>query len=174
MRPSTSIIHGTDQSPWIAMNEPMPTAPTGTIHQKRGSENTRRTPSHWLANDGGFATRGRSGTRHAIAAATASVTTPNTTNSVRQPMKRSANSTGSVAASAPTPPATMIQPESDACRCGEYQTAMPFRGAIRHTETPSPISARAIVRPVSPSAAANANAPVAAITSSTGSTRRGP
>ena len=46
VRPSTSISHGTDQSPWIAMNDPMPTAPSGTIHQKRGSANTRRTPPH--------------------------------------------------------------------------------------------------------------------------------
>ena len=93
---------------------------------------------------------------------------------MRQVTKRSASSSGAVATSAPAPPAAMIQPASEACRSGGYQVAIAFIGAIRQTATPSPISARAPSSAASLPANANASAPDAAITSSTGSTRRGP
>ena len=89
-------------------------------------------------------------------------------------MTRSASSTGTVASSAPMPPATMIQPEYDAWRSGGNQVASAFSGAIRQAHTPAPITARAIARPASDSAEANNAAPAAATISSTGSTRRGP
>ena len=49
--------------------------------------------------------------------------------------------------SAPRPPATIIQPASDDCRSGGYHIAIAFSGAIRHTHTPAPITARATTRP---------------------------
>ncbi len=55
----------------------------------------------------------------------------------RQPATRNAYSSGVVAASAPKPPATMIQPASDPCRSGGCHTAIAFSGAIRHAHTPS-------------------------------------
>ena len=93
---------------------------------------------------------------------------------MRQSTTRSASSTGTVASSAPTPPATMIQPAYDAWRSGGYHAAIAFSGAIRHAHTPAPMTARATVSPATFRDAANSAAPIAAIASSTGSTRRGP
>ena len=70
--------------------------------------------------------------------------------------------------------ATIIQPESEACRSAGYQVAIALSGAIRPTDTPAPISARPSPRPASVSLRAKHNAPQAPIESSTGSTRRGP
>ena len=55
--PSTSIIHGTAHNPWIAMNDPMPTAASGAIHQKRRLAKISRTPRHCDANPGGCSGR---------------------------------------------------------------------------------------------------------------------
>ena len=54
--------------------------------------------------------------------------------------------------SAPEPPATIIQPDNDACRSRGNHAAMAFNGAIRHAHTPSPITARAKPKPGSVSA----------------------
>ena len=172
--PSTSISHGTAHKPWIAMNEPMPNAPIGASHQNRGCTNTVRTPANCVARPPESTGFSMSGTRHQIANATASVATDRPTNTPRQCVNVSAISSGTVVASAPTPPATMIQPEYDACRSAGYHAAIAFSGAIRHAQTPAPISARATASPVSVSANANSAAPAAATASSAGSTRRGP
>jgi hypothetical protein len=158
----------------MAMNEPMPKPPRGAIHQKRGCANTMRTPANCAAMPPERSGRAMSGTRHQIASATTNVTAERTMNTTRQCMTRSANSSGTVDASAPMPPATMIHPEYDACRSRGYHVLIALSGAIRHAHTPAPITPRAIARPASVSANANSAAPVPAIASSTGSTRRGP
>ena len=172
--PSTSMIHGTAHRPWIAMNDPMPRLASGAIHQKRGCTNTLRTPASCAASVSLFPDFGTSGTRHQMRPATKSVTTASTTKIERHPVTRSASSTGTVASSAPMPPATMIQPEYEACRSGGNHVASAFNGAIRHAETPAPMTARATASADRDSAAANSAAPAAASASSTGSTRRGP
>lgn len=115
-----------------------------------------------------------SGTRHAMASATTNVTTASATNTMRQCVTRSASSSGTVAASAPMPPATIIHPAYDACRSRGYHALIAFSGAMRHADTPAPMIARATARLASDSASANSVAPSAASVSSTGSTRRGP
>ena len=75
--------------------------------------------------------------------ATANVVTASATKMFRQPVTRSANSSGVVAASAPRPPATMIQPAREPSRSGGYHAAIAFSGAIRHAHTPRPMTARA-------------------------------
>ena len=156
------------------MNEPMPNEPSGAIHQKRGLANTVLTPAHCAAIPPLAAGGAVSGTRHQIQAAMPKENTDSTMNTPRQSVNRSAISTGVVATSAPTPPATMIQAASDACRSAGYHAEIAFSGAIRHTDTPSPISARATMRPVTPSASAKASVPMPQNSSSAGSTRRGP
>ena len=92
------------------MNEPMPKPPIGAIHQNRACAATVRTAANCALippDCMGFVI---SGTRHQIAAATTSVTTESPTNTTRQCVTRNASSSGTVATSAPMPPAAMIQP----------------------------------------------------------------
>ena len=119
------------------MNEPMPSEPSGAIHQKRGLANTVLTPAHCAAIPPLVAGGAVSGTRHQIQAAMPKANTDSTMNTPRQSVNRSAISTGVVATSAPTPPATMIQAASDACRSAGYHAEIAFSGAIRQTDTPS-------------------------------------
>ena len=152
----------------------MPSAPTGTIHQKRGCAKTLERPRHCTARPTTRGLAGTSGTRSQIAAATTNVAAASTTNTERHDVTVSAASSGVVASSAPLPPATIIHPASEDCRSTGYHVAMAFSGDIRQAAQPAPISARAATSPASPSAAANASAPRLATTRSTGSTRRGP
>src|SRR5450755_2406910 len=115
-----------------------------------------------------------SGTVRKRSAAAAKVATASTTNIARQDITASAATSGAVASSEPAPPATIIQPDKDACRSDGYHMAMALRGAMRHTAEPRPISARASARPDRLSLAAKASAPHPAKISSTGSTRLGP
>ena len=156
------------------MNDPMPKPPSGAIHQKRAWRKISRTPAHWTAHPDASAGGAVSGTRQAIANATTKVMPPSAKKICRHVAKCKAASSGAVAASAPTPPATMIQPAIDGCRSGGYHIAIAFNGAIRQTQTPAPMAARAATRPGSVSASPNAMAPTAATHSSTGSTRRAP
>ena len=165
---STSISHGTAHRPWIAMNEPVPKRaerrdpPEARMHEHvaHARPSALRVPPECvrLGDVRARATRWR--------ARRASVTTERPTNTMRQCAMRSANSIGAVATSAPTPPATMIQPAYDACRSRGYHAAIAFSGAIRHAHTPAPMSARASARPGSVSANANSAAPLAAMASS--------
>jgi len=167
--PPTSSIHGTAHSPCTAMNDPMPKPASGAIHQKpRMGEHAASPPATACRSSAGRGF-GTSGTLNQIHSATAAVIAASAMKIVRHDANRSANSSGVVAASAPIAPDTMIQPASDAWRCGGYQCAIAFSGAIRHAATPAPISARASVSPVSPSASAKPSAPVAATRSNTGS-----
>ena len=153
-------------------------APSGAIHQKRGCANTLRTPPICARRLGACAgarrcparatqiaqRRRRASRRRARRTACASRVT------------RSANSSGTVATSAPMPPATMIQPESDACRSGGYHVAMRLERRHQARATRRRRSARA--RASSPASVSDEREQrarrCAAIASSTGSTRRGP
>ena len=172
--PATSMSHGTAHRPWIAMNGPVQNAASGAIHRKRGCRRTVRTPSHCARNPAACIDLGVSGTRHAIHAAATSVSSASATKMLRQVDTRNVASSGVVAASAPRPPANMIQPDSEACRCAGYHVAIALSGDMRHAHTPSPITARANASPGSDSACAKSSAPAAAKHRSAGSTRRGP
>src|SRR5438046_10114602 len=91
--------------------------------------------------------------------AEANVGTARTTKIPRQERRVNAAASGAVESKAPIPPATIIQPASDACRSPEYQVAIALSGAMRQTETPAPISARAIASQARSSLARKANAP---------------
>ena len=145
------------------MNDPIASAASGAIHQKRRLRNTVATPRHCSRKLAPSGCAGVSGTTMKMSAAAANVAMARATKTPRQDMIVSAASTGEVASNAPVPPATIIQPDSDACLSGGYQVAIAFSGAIRHTATPAPIRPRASASPVSPSLAANASAPIPAI-----------
>ena len=113
-KPLTAISHGTAHRPCIAMNDPVPSARSGAIHQKRGCANTERTPVHCARTPIVRDAFGVSGTRHQIASAAAQVATASATKIQRHETKRSANSSGAVAIRAPALPATIIQPPNDA------------------------------------------------------------
>ena len=142
------------------MNDPVAIAPSGAIHQKRAL------PKHASSlRPIGAATRptrerrGVSGTTKKIHSADAKVAAASATKMPRQESTDSAAASGAVDSSAPMPPATIIQPASEACRSAGYQVAMALSGAIRHTATPAPISARARTSPARLSLAAKASAP---------------
>src|SRR5690348_4978985 len=124
------MSHGTDHSPWIAMNEPALVAPSGAIHQKRALRNTRVTPAHCSPRLLGCGCAGVSGTISTIASAAAKVAAESTTKIVRHETIDKAAARGAVERSAPIPAATIIQPESDACRSAGYHVAIALSGAI--------------------------------------------
>src|ERR1700687_201556 len=172
--PLTSISHGTDQRPWMAMNEPVAAEPSGAIHHRRRLPKTVLTPCHCAFHPAAFGRLGVSGTSRKIAAAAANVAAARATKIPCHETNDSAAASGAVESSAPAPPATIIHPESEAWRSAGYHAAIAFSGAMRQMETPAPISAREMVRPATLSLAANASAPQPATLRSTGSTRRGP
>src|SRR6267378_7909476 len=139
----------------MAMNEPMVTAHSGATHQKRALPNTLFTPAHWYFHPATRASAGVSGTNQRMHSAEAKVATASTTKIPRQDSRVNAAASGAVDSKAPMPPATIIQPASDACRSTGYQVAIALSGAMRQTETPAPINARAIVRPARSLLAAN-------------------
>src|SRR6266851_1050998 len=172
--PLTSISHGTDQRPWMAMNEPMATEPSGAIHHRRRLPKTLLTPCHWALHPATLGGGGVSGTSQKIAAAAANVDAASATKMTCHETNDNTAASGAVDSSAPAPPATIIHPESEGWRSAGYHAAIAFNGAMRQTATPAPINARANVSPPTLSLAANASAPQPATLRSTGSTRRGP
>ena len=82
--------------------------------------------------------------------------------------------TGTVAARAPAVPATSIQLASWLCCSGANHWRYALKEAIRQADTPAPISARPTHRPASEVLVAKTAAPIAAMTSSADSVRRGP
>src|SRR5262244_1483784 len=118
------------------MNEPVEMAQIGAIHQKRALRKTRFTPVHCSARLAPCTWVGVSGTIKKIASAATKVAAASRTKMARQDMSDSAAASGAVDSSVPTPPATMTQPTSEACRSGGYQVAMALSGDMRHTETP--------------------------------------
>src|SRR2546428_5316214 len=157
----------------MAMNEPVAIAPSGATHQKRALPNTFFTPAHRSFHPATRERAGVSGTTQTMHSAEAKVAAASATKIPRQERRINAAASGAVESKAPIPPATIIQPASDACRSAEYQVAMALSGAMRQTDTPAPISARAIASPARSSLAAKASAPQPAIVSRIGSTRRG-
>src|SRR5436853_7612844 len=127
----------------MAMNEPMAAAVSGATHQKRGLRNTFRTPRHCELQPGVCADGAMSGTKRKIDAAAAKTATASATKIPRHDRTDSAAANGSVDNRAPHPPATIIHPPRDAWRSREYHVAIALSGAIRHTDTPAPMSARA-------------------------------
>src|ERR1700675_4883983 len=113
------MSHGTDHNPSTAMHEPVTTAATGHSHQKRALRNTLCTPRHCALQPAASGCAGVSGITTKIAAAAAKVRHANTTKIPRHDSTDSAAATGSVANSAPTPPATIIHPARDAWRSAE-------------------------------------------------------
>src|SRR5215831_15614512 len=156
------------------MNDPLLTVASGASHQNRELKKTLLTPRHCSTKPDACGLAGASGTMRKIAAAAAKVESARTTKTPRHVNTERAAASGAVASNAPTPPATIIQPASDACLSGEYHSAIAFNGAIRQTATPAPMSTRANARPDRPSLTAKRSAPHPATQRSTGSTRLGP
>ena len=105
---------------------------------------------------------------------TAMVTMPRVMNTPRQSVTPNAASTGTVPESAPSPPMAIWKPEIS----GSLPTAKNMRNAlnaaIRHADTPNPMSARPATSPPMPDAVAKTKAPSAANINSAASVRLGP
>src|SRR6202030_2854439 len=136
-KPLTSISHGTDQRPWMAMNEPMATEPSGAIHHRRRLPKTLLTPCHCALHPAAPWRWGVSGTSKEIATAAANVDAARAIKTTCHETNDNAAASGAVDSSAPAPPATIIHPESEAWRSAGYHAAIAFRGAIRQTATPA-------------------------------------
>src|SRR5438876_10791015 len=110
------------------MNVPITMPPSGAIHQKRAWVNTAVTPTHCVASPAVSGCFGASGILSQMNAAAAYVVAASTAKTILHEVKRSASSSGVVAASAPAPPATIIQPASEACLATGYQVTIAFMG----------------------------------------------
>jgi len=95
-------------------------------------------------------------------------------NTPRQPRMGSESSSGTLALIAPSPPAAMIAPVIADWRSGGYHCEKFLSPAIRHADTPNPISARPIVSVWMSLPSPNTSVPAAANSRIVASTRRGP
>ena len=175
--PATSMNHGPAHSPCIDRNAAWFSVLIGTTRQNARLANTCPTPASASANPSPGAPRASSGRRGTtVNSTTAAVpdSAAKPANTPRQSVIPSSISTGAVADSAPRPPAVMMQPFANGSRSGANHSVLALNEAIRHADTPSPISARPTVSPGRPSLTANTALPAAATSSSADSTRRGP
>ena len=176
--PSTSISHGTAHRPWIAMNEPMPNAAERRDPpEARMPEARVRTPAH-CAREAARHCAGLGDVRHAPrdrSATTSRSRRRARRRSSRQRVMRSAHSSGVVAASAPRPPATMIQPRATPAAPADTTSRAPSAAPSGTRTRRAPITARANASPAKRfGVREEQRAAGAAMASSTGSTRRGP
>ena len=106
--------------------------------------------------------------------ATAMVTMPSTVKTPRQSVTPSAASTGTVPESAPSPPTAIWNPEISGSFSAAKNMRNALNAAIRHADTPKPMSARPATSPPMPDAVAKTKAPSAANINSAASVRLGP
>ena len=115
-----------------------------------------------------------SGTTAKMRMATPTAAAVRNRNTPRQSVNCSAVSTGTVALMAPMPPVANMMALANGSLSAGSQSTNDLKAAIRHADTPNPISPRPAISAAGDAAVAKMKAPAAANISKAASVRRGP